>query len=206
MNGTLVVSLCLMISFSFLIQFKLCRACCISVRLLPITLMHKFNSDKSTTIKTAPLFNFKCTELTLCNSCFLEDEDEDDDVPASRAAWRGGQWRRSRRSVDAASVEPSAPDAEWPPPPLVASVPPSSSRSTTWAATAAAQQCTRLVTDRISATATVSAPKLRQRSVSARFWFRLTEFQPSYGYGRNQHRVTAACRKCSTSVTFRPRQ
>ena len=63
-----------------------------------------------------------------------------------------------------------------------------------------------LVTDRISDTATVSAPKLRQKSVSARFWFWLTEFRPSYGYGRNQHRVTAACRKCSTSVTFRPRQ
>ena len=44
-----------------------------------------------------------------------------------------------------------------------------------------------VVTDRISATATVSAPKLSQKSVSARFWFRLTEFRPSYGYGRNQH-------------------
>jgi len=36
----------------------LCRACCISVRLLPITFMHKFNSDKSMTIKIALLFNF----------------------------------------------------------------------------------------------------------------------------------------------------
>ena len=70
------------------------------------------------------------------------------------------------------------------------------------------QHCSHhaVVTDRISATTTVSAPKLRQKSVSAWFWFRLTEFRPSYGYGRNQHRVTAACRKCSTSVTFRPRQ
>jgi len=38
--------------------------------LLPITLMHKYNSDKSMTIKIAPLFNFKCTELTLCNSFY----------------------------------------------------------------------------------------------------------------------------------------
>ena len=52
------------ISFLFLIQFKLCRVCCISVRLSPITLM-QFNSDKFMTIKVGPLFNFKCTELTL---------------------------------------------------------------------------------------------------------------------------------------------
>ena len=73
----------------------------------------------------------------------------------------------------------------------------------TWPAARHVTHHTSLVADRISATATASAPKLRQKSVSARFWFQLTEFRPSYGYGRNQHRVTAACRKCSTSVTFR---
>jgi len=41
------------------------------VRLLAISLMHKFNSDKSMTIKIGPLFNFKCTELTLRNRCIL---------------------------------------------------------------------------------------------------------------------------------------
>ena len=68
---TFVVSLCLMISLLFLIQFNLCRVWCISVRLLTITLMHKFNFHKSMTIKIEPLFNFKCTKLTLCNSCIL---------------------------------------------------------------------------------------------------------------------------------------
>ena len=56
----------IIILVSHLIQV-IYRVCCISVRLLPITLMHKFNSDKSVTIKIGPLFNFKCTELTLCN-------------------------------------------------------------------------------------------------------------------------------------------
>jgi len=43
-----------------------------SVRLLPITLMHEFNSDKSMTTKIAPLFNFNCTELTHFVTAFIK--------------------------------------------------------------------------------------------------------------------------------------
>jgi len=60
-----------------------------------------------------------------------------------------------------------------------------------------------LETDRISALATVLALKLRKMPVSAWFRFRLTKFQPSYGYGRNRHKVSAVCWKCTLSVTFR---
>jgi len=42
-----------------------------------------------------------------------------------------------------------------------------------------------LETNRISATTTVSAPKLGQQSVLARFRFWLTKVGPSYGYGCN---------------------
>ena len=56
--------------------------------------------------------------------------------PAFLAAWRGGLWRLSLRSDDAASMESSAPDAEWPPPPLDVLAQLSSSRSAVLAATA----------------------------------------------------------------------
>ena len=56
-----------------------------------------------------------------------------------------------------------------------------------------------LETDRIWAMATASAPKVGQKSVLARFRFQLTKVRPSYGYGRNHHRVSAACRNCTVS-------